>query len=182
MEDNIELPVTSLDPMEEEVIVQVANASKPEDVLDTRTPEEIELDLLRRQEQDAIDAISKLPPEEIAGQFYEAVEPLFTARVDGLMARGAKEVIRALIQWPLRQDKPVFSTKAAEETFSLGLRLLDAKFIILQAAQMDEKILVDKKTEENNTEVQELLDNVETEFKQGEEVNGQNKNWCSGKK
>lgn len=159
-----------------EEIVQIDNASTLEEVLDTRSPVEIEAELMRKAEQAAIDAISSQAPETVAGQFFQMVYPMYKERVNGLMAKDAKEVLDALIAWPLEIVEPKFRSKSVESVFSLGTRLLDARFIILQAAQMDEKIALDKKSETsdtNNTEaVANVLATVETSFEQGELTNG----------
>ena len=161
--------------VEDEVIQQIENAAKPEDVLDTRSPQEIEAELMAKAEQEAIDAISSQPVDVVAASFFSMVYPMYRDRVNGLNAKDAKRVLEALIAYPLENDKPEFRNKSVEAVFGLGTQLLDAKFIILQAAQVDEKIALDKKIEEgntNNTEVETVLASVETEFKQGEEVNG----------
>jgi hypothetical protein len=158
-----------------EEIVQIENASKPEDVLDTRSPQEIEAALMIKAEQDAIDAISSQPIDVVAATFFKMVSPMYKERVNGLMAQDAKAVLNALVLYPLELDKPTFRSKAVEAVFGLGSQLLDAKYVIVQANQMDEKIALDKKEElgnTNNTEVETVLASVETEFKQGEEVNG----------
>lgn len=161
--------------MQDEVVVQIENAAKPEDVLDTRSPQEIEEELMAKVEQDAIDAISAQPIDVVAASFFKMVSPMYKERVNGLMAKDAKDVLNALILYPLELDKPIFRSKSVEAVFSLGSQLLDAKFVIIQANQIDDKIALDKKIETddiNNTEVETVLASVETEFKQGEEVNG----------
>lgn len=154
-----------------EELVKIENASKPEDVLDTRSPQEIEIELLKQQEQEALAAVAKLPPEELATQYFKMLYPLYKAKVHGLMARGAKEALDALVLYPLENDGIKFSSKVAEEVFSIGTRLMDAKFIIMQVAQINEQIKMEQKSKES-ANVDEILKNVETKFEQGEEVNG----------
>lgn len=158
--------------LDTEELVKIENASTPEEVLDTRSPAEIEAELMKKAENAAIEAISAQAPEQVAGQFFQMVYPMYKARVDGLMAKDAKQVLDALIAWPLEIEHPSFRSEAVESVFSLGTRLLDAKFIILQAAQMDEKIALDKRSEagDNNTEA--VLATVQTSFEQGETANG----------
>lgn len=154
--------------------VRIENASSVEEVLDTRTPKEIEEELLRKAEQEALEAISRQPPEVIATQFFKMVYPMYKERISGLMAKDAKEVLDALVSWPLENDDVRFRSKSVEAVFSLGTRLLDAKFIILQAAQIDEKIAVDKMNNTgytDNNEVDNVLSTVETKFEQGEQIN-----------
>lgn len=161
--------------LQEEVIQQVENASSPEEVLDTRTPQEIEQEELKKLETATLDSLGKMKPEDLATHFFEMFFPMFQDKVRGLYANAANQVLEALVQWPLKEEKPKFKSKVQEDAFGLGTRLLDAKFIIMQSAQMDEKIRVDKLTElvdTNNTELQETLNNVETSFTQGEETNG----------
>jgi hypothetical protein len=161
--------------LDTEELVLIENASKPEEVLDTRSPAEIEAELMKKAENAAIEAISAQAPEVVATQFFKMVYPMYQARIHSLMARDAKQVLDALVSWPLENEHVTFRSQAVESVFSLGTRLLDAKFIILQAAQMDEKIALDKKSETSDTNtaaVENVLATVETNFTQGEQVNG----------
>jgi hypothetical protein len=159
--------------LDNEELVQIENASTPEEVIATRSPAEIEAELMKKAEQEAIEAISAQPPEVVAGQFFQLVYPMYQARVQGLMAKDAKDVLDALISWPLERETVNFRSEAVESVFSLGSRLLDAKFIILQAAQMDEKIAIDKASQTGDTSTTEaVLASVQTSFEQGETVNG----------
>jgi hypothetical protein len=156
----------------QEEIVQIENAATPEEVLDTRTPAEIEAELMRKAEQDSIDALSSQPIDVVAASFFKMVYPMYKERINGLMAQDAKAVLDALIAYPLENDKPKFRSQSVEAVFGLGTQLLDAKFVIIQAAQMDDKIALDKRSETsdtNNTVVEEVLATVETNFTQGEE-------------
>ena len=161
--------------LDTEEVVQIENASKPEDVLDTRSPQEIEAELMRKAEQDSIDAISAQPIDVVAAQFFKMVYPMYKTRINGLMAKDAKDVLDALIGYPLELDKPTFRNESVEAVFGLGTQLLDAKFVIIQANQMDEKIALDKREETsdtNNAVVENVLATIETNFTQGEELNG----------
>lgn len=153
---------------EQEKIAQIENASKPEDVLDTRSPVEIEQELLAKEELAQLEALSKIPPEEFATTFFKGLRDRYIDMVHGLSAKRAKQVLEALVLYPLENDGIKFDSKHAEATFSLGSKLIDAKFIIIQASQMDKALEEDRKA----NETQEILNNVETNFKQGEEVNG----------
>ncbi len=158
--------------MEETNSVKLENASTVEEVLDTRTPEEIEKDLLEQEHRAAIEAVSKRPVEEIAAQFFAIVYPMFRAKLQGLMAKDAKQVIDALIAFPIEMQNPTFRNEVSEQVFSLGTRLLDAKFIMQQAVEMDKTIQAEKKQSSNTEAVQDVLNAVETNFEQGENANG----------
>lgn len=149
--------------------IKIENASTVEEVLDTRRPEEIEQELLKKEEQSAIDAIAKRPPEEIAAHFFSIVYPIFKSKLQGLMAKDAKLVIEALVGFPVELTNPTFRNEVSEQVFSLGSRLLDAKFIMQQAFELDRA----KKAEGSTTEAtQEVLNTVETNYEKGQSVNG----------
>ena len=149
--------------------VKIENASSVEEVLDTRSPQEIEQELLKKEQDSVIDAMSKRPPEEIAAHFFSIVYPIFKSKLQGLMAKDAKQVIDALVAFPIEVSNPNFRNEVSEQVFSLGSRLLDAKFIMQQAFEMDRT----NKTESSTTEaVQDVLNTVETNFEKGEQANG----------
>lgn len=151
---------------------KIENASSPEEVLDTRSPEEIEKELLEKEQKETIEAIANRPVEEIAAQFFAIVYPLFKSKLQGLMAKDAKQVIDALVAFPIEVSNPQFRNEVSEQVFSLGSRLLDAKFIMQQAVEMDRKIQAEQKQSSNTEAVQEVLNAVETNFEQGEQANG----------
>lgn len=153
----------------EEQIVKIENASKLEDVLDTRTPEQIERELVEKEEREVLEQLASRPPEEIAAQFFHMIYPLFKERVNGLMAKDAKKVIDALIAFPIEMDEPDFRNESSLNVFNLGTRLLEAKFIMQQSVEMDRRIQAEKT---HNEAVQNVLNTVETNFEQGEQVNG----------
>lgn len=153
--------------------VQAVEMSTPEEVLDTRSPEEIERDLVQQHEQQALDAVNRMAPADVAASFFSQFYPLFKMRLSSLSNKDARRVIDALVQWPLEDSNPKFNSDTAAEVFGLGIRLIDAKTIMRDTVEM-EQIEQRKKDLDNN---QNLGDNtqVETpqitnEFTQGEEA------------
>jgi hypothetical protein len=157
--------------LEQEEIVQIENPSAPEEVLDTRSPLEIEAELLKQQEKEALEAVAKLPPDVIAAQYFRMLFPLYRDKVHGLNAKQAKRVLHSLVLYPLENDAARLESKVEQEAFTLGSRLLDAKFIIVQSAEINKQIQVDDKAKEA---ADEILKHVESNFQQGEEVSEQN--------
>lgn len=156
----------------------VENASKPEDVIDTRTPEEIEADILRQEEQAALDSTNKLAPEDLAAMYFNMVYPTFKDKVHGLYAKDLKALISALVQYPLIEDAPQFKQKATAEAFKMGVELFNAKFIMRTKAEFDfiQKNL-DTESKLGDNEVTPEAEKVEvtTVFEQGENIDEQSK-------
>lgn len=153
--------------------VEAIQMSTPEEVLDTRTPEQIEQDLIKKHEQQALDAVNKMAPADIAASFFQQFYPLFKMRLAALSNKDARRVIDALVQWPLEDSNPKFNSDTAKEVFGLGIRLIDAKTIMRDTVEM-EQIEQRKKDLDNN---QEMGDNthvaeqpqITSEFTKGEE-------------
>jgi hypothetical protein len=128
--------------------VEAIQMSTPEEVLDTRSPKEIEEELIRKHEESALKAASKISPADQASIFFQNFYPMFKSRLGFLSNKDARRVIDAIVQWPLEEENPKFNSDIAEEVFVLGTRLLDAKMIMRNTVELEQmQNVLDKKQE-----------------------------------
>lgn len=73
-------------------------------------------------------------PEVQAAYFLRGALPAFRNNLDKLTGTQAKRVLSALMEAPLEQETPSFTTKDAQELFNLGLMISNAKFILFNVA------------------------------------------------
>lgn len=146
-------------------VVESVQMSTPEEVLDTRSPEEIERELVRKHEEAALEAASKLSPADQASIFFQNFYPMFKSRLSALSNKDARRVIDAIVQWPLEEENPKFNSNTAEEVFVLGTRLLDAKMIMRNVVELEQmQKALDKQNETgDNTQVPEGAE-ISSEF------------------
>lgn len=110
------------------------------EAINTTTPETVE-------EVPAQDTSFQNSPEVQAAMFLHRALPMFRIALDKLTGVQAKRVLSALMEAPLEKETPGFSTQEAEELFSLGLMISNAKFILFNVSLKD-KELTDKMEEE----------------------------------
>lgn len=118
------------------------------DELTKLSPEEVEDRLVKEAEATQQD------PAEVAATLYTLYLPRFLGAVDHLSARGKARVLKALIQVPLDDDVS-FPNDLEREVFAIGDRLLQAKFMLIQASFMDHSEELQKAVDINHTETPE---------------------------
>ncbi len=126
--ENAELP-TQLAP----------NASAPDEVLDTRTPEEIEKQFLDEAEAAATQAAMNRPPEETAAIMFHMFYPQFRNLLMGLSNKELRRVLAAIVGkgHSSEPETPLFHTQKAGTAYKMGLELLSAKFMMIQKLELD---------------------------------------------
>lgn len=154
--------------------VEPVEMSTPEEVLDTRSPEEIEQEMVRNHEKAALEAANKLTPADQASIFFQNFYPMFKQRLTVLSNKDARRLIDAIVQWPLEDENPKFNSDTAREVFTLGIRLLEAKTIMRNTVELEnmQKILDSQQNLGDNTPVAEV--SVTEEFIKENEVNEAN--------
>lgn len=132
-------------------------------VLDARTPEEIEKAIIKAQEESDIKHAQEIDPGKAAAAYFIQLWPLYQARVRTLSNKEARRVCEAVVQWPLEDEKPKFSTQEGVEAFNLGVKLIDCKTIIRDAYELQRL----------NREVaaDEVRNNVQTVFEKSDNNN-----------
>jgi hypothetical protein len=106
--------------------------------------------------------VEQLPEVQAAMYIHQAL-PMFRTKLDALTGVQAKRVLEALIEAPLEKEAPAFTTKKAQDLYTLGLYITNAKFILFTTSLKDQN-MVDK--------VMETSDNVNNESNNGEVSNG----------
>lgn len=141
-------------------------------ILETRSASEVERDMLDREQKAINDRVNNMSAADISAIAFNQFYPMFASKVNTLSNKDARRLAIALVQWPLIDENPHFHSQAAKEAFSLGMRLIDAKTIMRDTIEMEymEKNL-DKQPETGDNQVEEILQNVETEFTKEEETN-----------
>lgn len=117
--------------------------STPEEVLDTRSAEEIEADILRQAEEDGKkfeeDVVNR-DPAEIAAMAFHMYFPVFQNLTTGLSNKELKRLVNALVgKGHVSQPEiPKFKDKKAGEAYKMGLELLQAKFMMITRLEMNQ--------------------------------------------
>ena len=73
-------------------------------------------------------------PAEVAAQLYTLYLPRFLGIVDTLSNKQLKKLIKALIETPLMEEQPKFSTQDEKTAFAIGDELLQAKMALVISA------------------------------------------------
>lgn len=131
-EQKVEEPIEEVEPGVRKVV-----ESQFDEVYDPRTPEEIAKEIVDREEAAAIERAKNQKPEDTASWFFQMIWPRYLERVARLSNKEAKRVLEALVQWPLIDERPTFSSTEGKEAFSLGSRLIDAKTIMRDVVELE---------------------------------------------
>lgn len=73
-------------------------------------------------------------PAEVAAQLYTLYLPRFLGIIDTLSNKQLKRLIKALIETPLMEEQPKFSTQDEKTAFAIGDELLQAKMALVISA------------------------------------------------
>lgn len=144
------------------------NPSTLEEVLDTRSADEIEKELVLKAENAALEAAEKMPPEDRAAIFFQSLYPNFEASLHGLPRKELVKLCAALVHYPLEELMP--KTAKGAQTLMLGLQLTDAKLVMRETIAIEERLKMQQKTKE---EAQALANSATTTFEMGDSVNEQ---------
>lgn len=109
------------------------------EVVDKRTPAEIEAEMIEQSNREALEASKNMKPADMAANFFSRFYGEFKNRVGTLSNKEARRLADALVQFPLHDNNPHFSSSAGKEAFGLGLRLIDAKLIMRETVHMEER-------------------------------------------
>ena len=137
-----------------------------EQVLETRSPVEVEQALLAAETQAAIKQAKNINPADTAAYFFQMMYPQFSSCVGSLSNKDARRLAQALVQFPLVDENPKFNSADAQRAFSIGLRLIDAKLIMRETLHMEQRLEAGLNEETLHAGTQEILDNVTTTFEQ----------------
>lgn len=130
--------------------------------LTDKTPQEIEAELIAQAEQAAIEREKTIAPEERAALTFQAGFPIFEQLVSDLNNKDLRRLCEALVQFPLLTNDPKFNDEKARQALGVGLNLIDAKYIMRMAVNIEQQM----------QHVQAQEQNVTNENTQGETKNG----------
>lgn len=143
--------------------------SKPEEVLDTRTPEEIEAALIKLEHDEQDKKIEAKAPIEVATIAFQNYYPIFKKLVEHMPNKDARVLADYLVGWPLEvdSDQVVFNESDSKKAFAIGLELLNCKFIMMNAVQlakMGEAMDAEEKAKMDNASPIITKEDVQTSF------------------
>lgn len=141
-------------------------------VLDPRTPKEIEDALVKQLEEEQLERLSKLPPEELQAMYFQSQWPQFRYLAEGLSGAEARRVLLSLVGWPIEIQNPYLSTSRGKNTFLLAQQLLQSKQVMVDAVEIkkfNEANDVDKTSNLGDNALAETP-TVESSFSFGEEA------------
>jgi hypothetical protein len=72
-----------------------------------------------------------------AAMDFKVMMPLFKRYIPVLSNKAKDRVVNAMLEFPLYDREPIFQTAREKDLFDLGLRILDAKTVMIQAAYSD---------------------------------------------
>lgn len=131
---------TSPEQLTEMLSTQQAPApSTPDEVLDTRTPEEIEAAFLKQAEDEATRIAENRDPAETAAIMFHMFYPKFKGLTMGLSNKELRRLVTALIGrgHTSEPDVPKFHDKNTGQAYKMGLELLQAKFMMIQRLELN---------------------------------------------
>lgn len=113
-----------------------------------------------KQEEPVVTPAATMSVEEQAARYLMGALPAFRHKLMRLEERNKHEVSRvlsALIEAPLEQETPLFTTKEANELYNLGLVITNAKLFLFNGALKVESVVEEatkNAVEESNKENQ----------------------------
>lgn len=131
--------VQELSPELELPVGQAPNPGKLEDVLDTRTPAEIEAAMLKQAEDDATKAAKNRDPAQTAAIFFHLFFPEFQRKVMFLSNKELRRLVVSIVGkgHQTMPDVPTFKDKNAGAAYKLALELQQAKFMMVQGLELE---------------------------------------------
>lgn len=103
--------------------------STVEEVLENRSPKEVEKELLDQAEKQALDEYNKLTPQQRAAINFKMLFPAFQKAIYGFSNKELRKVIENLVIGDLSKDPPVVK-KPVAEALKIGSMLIDFRLII----------------------------------------------------
>lgn len=139
-------------------------------------PNAVEKDLIEKFK----DMQQNMPMEDVAAHFFQMYYPIYVNLLAGLSNKDARRVAEHVVQWPLEDAYPKFTSDQAKQAFQLGIRLVDCKMIMKGVFEMERlkeaeaaKVAAEAEKQEAITGVAAETNNTtETSVEQGEQTNG----------
>lgn len=147
--------------------------STPEEVLDTRSPEEIEAAFLKQAEEDARRAAENRDPADTAAMMFHLFYPQFKGMLAGLSNKELRRLVAGLIGrgHVSEPDVPTFNDERTGNAYRMGTELLSAKFMMITKLEMEALEEAHKQAQE--AEVAQIVADAKIEDVSAEQVSEQ---------
>lgn len=140
------------------------NPTPMDQVLDTRSPQEIEAELVKQAEQASIEAASNMSPADRASMFFQAMYPQFEHSLNGLNRKELIRLCAAIVHYPLEDIMP--KTDAGDRALQLGSRLVDAKLVMRETIAMEHM----QELQDKEKAALHLANSATVTFEQGDKI------------
>lgn len=141
---------------EQQVKVEATKALRDANggVLETRTVDQIVNDTVKAEVESAKKKADQMSPADMSAEFWMQFWPMYSTAIQTLSNKECKRVLAALVQWPLEDEKPTFTSTAGKNAFALGLRLIDSKTIMRDTVELEmlNKRMQEQEAKEGNNE------------------------------
>ena len=109
-------------------------------------------------------------PEDIAAEFFQQNYSKYRGLLLGLGKKDLLRINEALIAYPLELTEPKFNDRRAHLAFAIGIRLLEAKQIMINFVQLEQMQALSAQSGEANASP--VTNNEPLNNEQGETNNG----------
>lgn len=144
-----------------------------ETLVETRTPEQVEADMIAAAQSEALAIAEGMSPADRASVFFQALYGQYEHKLNGLNRKELIRLCAALVHYPLEDIQP--KTDFGMEQLAMGLRLIDAKLVMRETIAMEEREELDNREKaeynKNQADAKQLADSATTTFEQGDKVN-----------
>lgn len=134
-----------------ETTVITPHISTVDEALETRSPQEVEKDLLLSAEQQALDEFNKLSPQQRAAINFKMLYPTFRQSISKMNNKDLRRLTENLVLGNLTSETPKLK-KPVSDALKFGQMLIDFRLIIngLDHLEQLEKIHAQSETSNNN--------------------------------
>lgn len=98
---------------------------------ETKTGKEVEQELLEEASQESQQEVQQMSPEAVSSQLLMIYTPIYENLVNGLSANAMRRLLKKLVEFPLNEKEMKATSEQEQQTFAIGTRLLEAKFVLI---------------------------------------------------
>ena len=70
--------------------------------------------------------------EDMAAHDYQKLIPVFLDKISFLSKKQLNRVIKAVVEYPLENNRPEFSFEAEKQAFFIAMNIFDCKFVLMK--------------------------------------------------
>ncbi len=112
---------------------EALDALKQLEARDAEVAETVNVEEAKQVLDDATSPEQRASPEEIAAQLLHFYTPVYNNLVSGLSSKAMRRLLNKLIEYPLNTKKYDSTSPAEAQAFAVGLRLLEAKHVLIMS-------------------------------------------------